>query len=160
MGQITRSVLAQQAVFFLSPLAVGAAHSVVALKVVIDLVKTFGGLTISGMVGVTCAIFLAAYGGYFLVTSAASSGRRFGRARASRHAARNEALQISAAQGGRPQGRPLFSRFRLRWPRLSLTLEIVHLVRGEPERHGKSLALGGVDGDLHAHLGREAPHEP
>ena len=74
MGQITRSVLAQQAVFFLSPLAVGAAHSVVALKVVIDLVKTFGGLTISGMVGVTCAIFLAAYGGYFLVTFAMSRG--------------------------------------------------------------------------------------
>ncbi len=73
-SQIAHSVLAQQTVFFLFPLVVGIAHSLVALKVVIDLVRIFGGLTISGMVGFTCAIFLAAYGGYFLVTYVMSRG--------------------------------------------------------------------------------------
>lgn len=73
-NQIAHSVLAQQTVFFLFPLVIGIAHSLVALKVVIDLVRIFGGLTISGMVGFTCAIFLAAYGGYFLVTYAMSRG--------------------------------------------------------------------------------------
>lgn len=73
-SQIAHSVLAQQTVFFLFPLVIGIAHSLVALKVVIDLVRIFGGLTISGMVGFTCAIFLAAYGGYFLVTYAMSRG--------------------------------------------------------------------------------------
>lgn len=72
--QIAHSMLAQQTVFFLFPLAVGVAHSLVALRVVIDLVRVFGGLTIGGMVGFTCAIFLAAYGGYFLVTYAMSRG--------------------------------------------------------------------------------------
>lgn len=66
--QIRHSVMAQQAVFFLFPLAVGLAHSFVALKVIIELVSTFGNMSIGGTVGLTCAIFLAAYGGYFLVT--------------------------------------------------------------------------------------------
>lgn len=73
-SQIAHSVLAQQTVFFLFPLVIGIAHSLVALKVVIDLVRIFGGLTISGMVGFTCAILLAAYGGYFLVTYVMSRG--------------------------------------------------------------------------------------
>lgn len=67
--QIRHSVMAQQAVFFLFPLAVGLAHSFVALKVIIELVSTFGNMSIGGTVGLTCAIFLAAYGGYFLVLS-------------------------------------------------------------------------------------------
>ena len=66
--QIRHSVMAQQAVFFLFPLAVGLAHSFVALKVIIELVSVFGDMSIAGTVGLTCAIFLAAYGGYFLVT--------------------------------------------------------------------------------------------
>lgn len=66
--QIRHSVMAQQAVFFLFPLAVGLAHSSVALKVIIELVSIFGNMSIGGTVGLTCAIFLAAYGGYFLVT--------------------------------------------------------------------------------------------
>lgn len=72
--QIRHSVMAQQAVFFLFPLAVGLAHSFVALKVIIDLVSTFGHMSIGGTVGLTCAIFLAAYGGYFLVTYLMSTG--------------------------------------------------------------------------------------
>ena len=72
--QIRHSVMAQQAVFFLFPLAVGLAHSFVALKVIIELVNTFGNMSIGGTVGLTCAIFLAAYGGYFLVTYLMSAG--------------------------------------------------------------------------------------
>ena len=72
--QIRHSVMAQQAVFFLFPLAVGLAHSFVALKVIIDLVSMFGHLSIGGTVGLTCAIFQAAYGGYFLVTYLMSTG--------------------------------------------------------------------------------------
>lgn len=72
--QIRHSVMAQQAVFFLFPLVVGLAHSFVALKVIIELVSTFGNMSIDGTVGLTCAIFLAAYGGYFLVTYLMSAG--------------------------------------------------------------------------------------
>lgn len=72
--QIRHSVMAQQAVFFLFPLAVGLAHSFVALKVIIELVSTFGNMSIGGTVVLTCAIFLAAYGGYFLVTYLMSTG--------------------------------------------------------------------------------------
>lgn len=72
--QIRHSAMAQQAVFFLFPLAVGLAHSFVALKVIIELVSIFGNMSIGGTVGLTCAIFLAAYGGYFLVTYLMSTG--------------------------------------------------------------------------------------
>lgn len=72
--QIRHSVMAQQAVFFLFPLAVGLAHSFIALKVIIELVSIFGDMSIGGTVGLTCAIFLAAYGGYFLVTYLMSTG--------------------------------------------------------------------------------------
>ncbi len=72
--EIMRSVLAQQAVFFIFPLVMGVAHALVALKVVIDIVALFGGLSIGGTVGVTCAIFLLCYGGYFLVTFLMSKG--------------------------------------------------------------------------------------
>lgn len=72
--QMRHSVMAQQAVFFLFPLAVGLAHSFVALKVIIELVSIFGDMSIGGTVGLTCAIFLAAYGGYFLVTYLMSTG--------------------------------------------------------------------------------------
>lgn len=72
--QIRHSVMAQQAVFFLFPLSVGLAHSFVALKVTIEMVSIFGNMSIGGTVGLTCAIFLAAYGGYFLVTYLMSTG--------------------------------------------------------------------------------------
>lgn len=72
--QIRHSVMVQQAVFYLFPLAVGLAHSCVALKVIIELVSTFGNMSIGGTVGLTCAIFLAAYGGFFLVTYLMSAG--------------------------------------------------------------------------------------
>ena len=67
-GIIRRSVLTQQTVFFCFPLAVGIAHSAVALYVVVDLVSLFGGMSIGGMVWLTCVIFGVCYGGYFLLT--------------------------------------------------------------------------------------------
>lgn len=72
--EIMRSVLVQQSIFFVFPLLVGIAHSLVALKVVIDIVALFGGMSIGGTVGVTCAIFLLCYGGYFAVTYFMSKG--------------------------------------------------------------------------------------
>ena len=71
---IRRSMLAQQAVFFGFPLAVGVVHSCVALHVIIELVQLFGHLSVGGTVGLTCVVFLAAYGGYFLITYVMGSG--------------------------------------------------------------------------------------
>lgn len=72
--EIMRSVLVQQTIFFVFPLLMGVAHSLVALRVVIDVVALFGGMSIGGTVGVTCAIFLLCYGGYFVVTYVMSKG--------------------------------------------------------------------------------------
>ena len=73
-GAIQHSILAQQAVFFCFPLAVGIAHSAVALYVVVDLVSLFGNMDIGNMVWLTCAIFGICYGGYFLLTYLMSKG--------------------------------------------------------------------------------------
>lgn len=73
-ASLRRSLLAQQAVFFAFPLVVALAHSAVALHVIIDVVETLGALTIGGTVGLTCAIFVACYGGYFLLTYALGAG--------------------------------------------------------------------------------------
>ncbi|MDO4436330.1 MAG: ABC transporter permease [Coriobacteriaceae bacterium] len=73
-AEIMRSVLVQQAVFFVFPLVIAVAHSFVALDVVIEIVELFGGMSIGGMVGVTCGIFLLCYGGYFVVTYVMSRG--------------------------------------------------------------------------------------
>lgn len=72
--EIMRSVLVQQTIFFVFPLLMGVAHSLVALRVVIDVVALFGGMSIGGTVGVTCAIFMLCYGGYFAVTYVMSKG--------------------------------------------------------------------------------------
>ena len=83
--EISHSVLAQQTIFFLFPLLMGVAHSIVALSVIIKLVALFGGLTIEGTVGITGLIFVVGYGGYFCVTYLMSKGmvRDFVRVRAS-----------------------------------------------------------------------------
>lgn len=72
--EIMCSVLVQQTIFFVFPLLMGVAHSLVALRVVIDVVALFGGMSIGGTVGVTCAIFMLCYGGYFAVTYVMSKG--------------------------------------------------------------------------------------
>lgn len=71
---IDHSVLLQQAVLFFFPLGVGLAHSVIALHVIVNLVLLFGGFDIGGTVGVICAVFLIAYGGYFILTYGMSKG--------------------------------------------------------------------------------------
>ena len=71
---IDHSTLLQQAVLFFFPLGVGLAHSVVALRVIVNLVLLFGGFDIGGTVGVICAVFLIAYGGYFVLTYGMSKG--------------------------------------------------------------------------------------
>ncbi|MDY2777272.1 MAG: ABC transporter permease [Collinsella sp.] len=71
---IKRSVLTQQAVFFAFPLLVALAHSMVALREVSRLVELLGDLEIGSMVGLTGAIFLLAYGGYFGLTYFLGSG--------------------------------------------------------------------------------------
>lgn len=72
--EIAHSVLKQQAIFFAFPLLMGIAHAVVALKVIIDLVQLFGGISIGSTVGLAVAIFGLAYGGYFAVTYLMSRG--------------------------------------------------------------------------------------
>ena len=72
--EISHSVLVQQTIFFVFPVVVGVAHSIVALSIIIDLVEVFGGLTIGGTVGFTTLIFLIAYGGYFCVSYLMSKG--------------------------------------------------------------------------------------
>ena len=72
--EIMRSVLVQQAIFFVFPLLMGVAHSFVVLQVVIEIVALFGHMSIGGTVGVTCGIFLLCYGGYFVVTYFMSKG--------------------------------------------------------------------------------------
>ncbi len=67
-------MLAQQTVFFVFPLIMGVAHSMVALHVVIEIVALFGGISIGMTVAATCAIFLLCYGGYFMVTYFMSKG--------------------------------------------------------------------------------------
>ena len=67
-GELRRSLLAQQAVFFAFPLAVGTGHALVALKVVVDIVESLGHLAIGPAAGLTMGIFVACYGGYFVLT--------------------------------------------------------------------------------------------
>ena len=56
--EIVRSMLAQQTVFFVFPLIMGVAHSMVALHVVIEIVALFGGISIGMTVAATCACLL------------------------------------------------------------------------------------------------------
>ncbi len=73
--QIRHSVMAQQAVFFLFPLAVGSGALLCGAQGDHRAGEhVFGDMSIAGTVGLTCAIFLAAYGGYFLVTYLMSTG--------------------------------------------------------------------------------------
>lgn len=71
---IYRSLLAQTVVYFLFPLVVGIAHSLVALHVVIGLVSIFGHIDIAQSSVMTAVIFVVVYGGYMLVTYRVSRG--------------------------------------------------------------------------------------
>jgi putative ABC transport system permease protein len=65
---IYRSLLFQTLLSFLFPLIVALAHSVVALKCVIDVIKVFGQINILSSSLMAVSIFLVVYGGYFFVT--------------------------------------------------------------------------------------------
>lgn len=71
---IYRSLLVQTLVYFLFPLVVGIAHSLVALQVVIQLVALFGHIDIAQSSIMTAALFVVVYGGYMLVTYRVSRG--------------------------------------------------------------------------------------
>lgn len=69
-----RSLLRQTLLFFLAPLVVALAHSVVALRVVTDVVALFGNLDITTpALGCAC-LFVAIYGVYLFVTYRVSRG--------------------------------------------------------------------------------------
>lgn len=67
-GMVYRSLMVQTLIYFLFPLAVGLAHSFVALQVVVDLVGLFGNLDITSASMLTSTLFVVVYGGYLLVT--------------------------------------------------------------------------------------------
>ena len=71
---IYRSLLEQTLLYFLFPLVVGIAHSLVALHVVIQLVALFGNIDIAQSSIMTAALFVGVYGGYMLVTYRVSRG--------------------------------------------------------------------------------------
>ncbi len=69
-----RSLLVQACVYFLFPLVVGLAHSLVALRVVTDVVALFGNLDITTSAFMCGALFVAVYGGYLFVTYRVARG--------------------------------------------------------------------------------------
>jgi putative ABC transport system permease protein len=71
---IFRSVRAQSGVMFAAPLAVALAHSLCALAAVLKLVKTFGYADLGQTAAFAVAIFIVAYGGYFVATYRAEHG--------------------------------------------------------------------------------------
>lgn len=71
---IFRSVRTQSGIMFAAPLAVALAHSLCALAAVLKLVKTFGYADLGQTAAFAVAIFIVAYGGYFVATYRAEHG--------------------------------------------------------------------------------------
>lgn len=71
---IFRSVRTQSGLMFAAPLAVALAHSLCALAAVLKLVKTFGYADLGQTAAFAVAIFIVAYGGYFVATYRAEHG--------------------------------------------------------------------------------------
>lgn len=67
-SSINQTVLAQTFLFFAAPLALAAILSGVLLTKAVELVEGFLNIHISGKVGLTIAVFLLVYGGYFLAS--------------------------------------------------------------------------------------------
>lgn len=63
-----RSLLRQTLLYFLAPLVVALCHSVVALRVVTDVVALFGNMDITTPALMSGAVFVLVYGAYLLVT--------------------------------------------------------------------------------------------
>ena len=66
--QIDRAVLGQTAVFFAAPLAVAVCYAAFLLGQGIQLVEDFMHLRVTASAGVTAAMFVLVYGGYFAAT--------------------------------------------------------------------------------------------
>ena len=73
-SMVNHAILAQIATYFLFPLVVALAHSYVALGVLGGVIKTLGVLDFLRPLGVTMAIVLVLYGGYFLLTYGMARG--------------------------------------------------------------------------------------
>lgn len=71
---IFRSVRAQSGIMFAAPLVVALAHSLCALAAVLKLVATFGYADLGQTAMFAVAIFIVAYGGYFVATYRAEHG--------------------------------------------------------------------------------------
>lgn len=71
---IYRSLLTQTLVYFLLPLVVAVAHSLVALRMVIQAVTLFGGIDIARASLMAVGLFVVVYGGYALVTYRVARG--------------------------------------------------------------------------------------
>jgi putative ABC transport system permease protein len=69
---VNKALFIQIGIYFIFPMIVAICHSVVALLVVADVVEVFGGIQILQPLLVTVTLFIAVYGGYFLVTYFAS----------------------------------------------------------------------------------------
>ena len=67
-GDISTSLLRQTGIFFLLPLILASIHSVFGMKFAAKVLETFGTERIWESIGLTSAILLVIYGGYFLVT--------------------------------------------------------------------------------------------
>ena len=66
--QVDRSVLSQTALSFGFPLLVGFCHSIVALTVLAEVMALLTPVDVTSSIGLTAAIFVLVYGGYFLAT--------------------------------------------------------------------------------------------
>lgn len=65
---INKALFTQIGIYFIFPLIVALCHAGVALKIVVDVASLYGRLNIAVPLAATIAIFLAVYGGYFLMT--------------------------------------------------------------------------------------------
>lgn len=73
-SMVNHAILAQIATYFLFPLVVALAHSYAALGVLGGVIKSLGVLDFLRPLGVTMAIVLVLYGGYFLLTYGMARG--------------------------------------------------------------------------------------
>ena len=65
---INKALFSQMGLFFVFPLALAIVHSVFGMMVSTKILDTMGAYDIAGAIGITAAIVVIIYGGYFLIT--------------------------------------------------------------------------------------------
>ena len=65
---INKALFSQMGLFFIFPLALAIVHSVFGMMVSKQILDTMGAYDIAGAIGITAAIVVFIYGGYFLIT--------------------------------------------------------------------------------------------